>query len=228
MSHDQTPLRRQPFRNARHRVVAVFGLAIAFGWTALLAGRTPSLADVHQDLVTIAAEWTVVLALGAVAFGAQRSVPAYFNLRPFTWRDVGAMFSTLALTYALVGFLGAFVSLETSSLDLQLLNQVPLAVRIALVLTAGICEEFIFRGFGIEELASLTGSWSLAGVVSWIAFTLAHIDRYGWSPGLLIPAIAGGTLTLLYLWRRNLPLCMLMHILIDGVSVLLAPMLMPH
>jgi CAAX protease family protein len=218
----------EPLPSAQSRALAVVGLVIAFGWTLLLAGRTHSLADVHQDLVTIAAEWIVVVILAAIAFGLQGRRSTYFHLALFTGRDLGAMLAAFVSTYLVVGLVSAFVPLPTSSLDVRLLGQVPVLVRVALVLTAGICEEFIFRGFGIEELASLVGSWPLAGVVSWIAFTLAHIDRYGWSPGLLIPAIAGGMLTLLYFWRRNLPLCMLLHILIDGISVLLAPMLMRH
>ncbi len=81
----------------------------------------------------------------------------------------------------------------------------------------------MYRAFAIEEINGLTGSWWLAGFLSWAAFTLGHIDRYGWTPALLIPAIAGGMLTLLYLWRRNLPLCMVMHFLLDGFSILLVP-----
>jgi len=34
----------------------------------------------------------------------------------------------------------------------------------------------------------------------------------------------GAALTLLYLWRRNLPVCMLMHAIVDGIFVILVPM----
>jgi CAAX protease family protein len=220
------PDRPRPLPSARDRLLALAGLAAGFGWPFLLAGRTHSIADVHQDLITVVAEWTVVGALAAVAFGVQRWRFVDFNVRGFTRRDLGAMGLALVATYLLVGLVSRFVALQTSSLDVARLGEVPLTVRIGLVLTAGICEEFIYRGFGIEEIASLTGSWPVGALVSWAAFSLGHIDRYGWSPGLLIPAIAGGALTLLYLWRRSLPACILMHALIDGGSLLLAPMLM--
>lgn len=82
----------------------------------------------------------------------------------------------------------------------------------------------MYRGFGIEELARFTGTRWIAGLLSLVFFTLAHVGRYGWGPALLTPAVPGAALTLLYLWRRNLPLCMLMHAIIDGIFVILAPL----
>jgi hypothetical protein len=45
------------------------------------------------------------------------------------------------------------VAMPSSLIDLQKMAAVPLNLRIAVVLTAAICEEFMYRGFGIEELA---------------------------------------------------------------------------
>src|SRR6185437_16182067 len=67
------------------------------------------------------------------------------------------------------------------SFDLQL-SGVPLSLRADLVLTAGICEEFIYRGFAIEELGALAGSRWLAALVSLIFFTLPHARLYGFRP----------------------------------------------
>jgi len=209
--------------HATHRLAVLFGLVVAFGWTYLLAGRSQSVADVHQDLITIAAEWAVVLVLAVIAFGIQRKTPAYFRLRMFGGRDLLLMLLAFGATFLLVGVAGRFVTMPTSSLDVRQLGAVPFPIRLGLVFTAAVCEEFMYRGFGIEEINGLIGSWWIAGGISWAAFTLAHIDRYGWTPALLIPAIAGGLLTIVYLWRRNLPVCMLMHFMMDGLSILVVP-----
>ena len=209
-----------------HRLAALLGLVVAFGWTYLLAGRSQSVADVHQDLVTIGAEWTIVLVLAAIAFGLQRKTFAYFRLRMPGARDVLVVLGAFVATFVLVGIAGRFVTMPTSGLDISQLGQVAFPLRLGLVFTAAVCEEFMYRGFGIEELNDLTGSWWLAGAISWAGFTLAHVDRYGWSPALAIPAIAGALLTLVYLWRRNLPASMLLHFMIDGFTILLAPLYM--
>jgi len=107
--------------------------------------------------------------------------------------------------------------------DLQKLAAVPLGLRIVVVLTAAICEEFIYRGFGIEELAYLTGRRWLAGLLSLILFTVSHAGLYGISAALIIPGLVGAVLTGLYLWRRNLLSCMLMHAIMDGIFVIVIP-----
>jgi membrane protease YdiL (CAAX protease family) len=208
------------------RVWILVGLIIAFGWTFLLAGRDPSLTNVHNDLVTIAAEWIVVILLGVIGFGILKRDIGHFGLRAPSFRDVGSMLAVLAGTYVIIGVASRLLRVQTSMLDIEGLLAVPFAVKLGLVLTAGICEEFMFRGFAIEELAGWTGSVWLGGLLSWLAFSLAHVDRYGLTTGLIIPAIAGGTLTLLYVWRRNLPVCMVLHAFFDGLSIFLLPVLM--
>jgi len=211
---------------AGHRLSAVVGLIVAFGWTFLLVGRSQDLTNIHNDLVTIASEWAVVIVLGIIAFGIQKRSASDFGLRRFGWRESLGMLGALVGSYVVVAIAGRFVSMPTSSLEIRRLVYVPFSLKLGLVLTAAICEEFMYRGFGIEELAGLTGSVWLAGLVSWLAFSFAHIDRYGFTTALIIPAVLGAFLTLLYLWRRNLPVCMLLHGILDGISILLLPMLL--
>jgi membrane protease YdiL (CAAX protease family) len=104
----------------------------------------------------------------------------------------------------------------------------PLATRILLVVTAGVCEEFLFRGFGIAVLSQLTGNRWLSGLLSLAAFTVAHAGLFGWNSALLIPCILGLILTLLFLLRGNLFIGMIVHTLIDAVSLILLPMITEH
>ena len=210
-------------------LTAAAGLALAFGWPYVLGvtGLTKHrLTDVHDNLVGIAAKWLVVLVLCLIAFALQRLRPSELGIRSLGWRDALAAVGGTVAALVLSGLASRFVSLPSSVSNLQSLAAMPLSLRVAVVLTAASCEEFMYRGFGIEELALLIRNRWLAGILSLVFFTLAHAGLYGFSAALVIPGVIGAVLTLLYLWRRNLFGCMLMHALIDGLFVVLLPALM--
>ena len=94
-----------------------------------------------------------------------------------------------------------------------------LGYRILLVLRATVVEEILFRGYLIEKIRQLTGSVTLAVIVSVAAFTYAHLS--GWGLVHLIPVCAGGIVfALLYVWRRDLPCNMIGHFIVDGIGFL--------
>ena len=93
----------------------------------------------------------------------------------------------------------------SSSVDeLQEIAAVSVSLRVAVVATAGICEEFIYRSFAIEELTFLTGKRWLSAALAGVFFTVAHVRLYDLSGALIVPGTLGAVLTALYLWRRNL------------------------
>ena len=170
----------------------------------------------------------MVLILATIAFIIQRQSPLMFGLRMFGWRDLLWMLAALVATGILGGIATMFVRFPASAtVDLHL-SDVPFVLRLGLVVTAGVCEEFMYRGFGIEELAGFTRSRWIAGLVSLVLFTVAHSGLYGFSAALILPGIAGAMITLLYLCRRNLPVCMLMHGIIDAIPLLIVPTVMSH
>jgi membrane protease YdiL (CAAX protease family) len=228
-SQEQTSIRsRVPMSLAGQRAWAIVGLIVVFGWNYVLTGRSHDLTNVHDDLVTIAAEWAVVIILAIIAFGFQKRSVRDFGLRMLGWRDLLIMIGVLVASYLVTGIIMRFVPMPAWATPdaMRRLISVPFSVKLGLVLTAGICEEFIYRGFAIEELGGLTGSLWLGGLISLLGFSLAHMGLYGFTPALLVPAALGAFLTLLYLWRRNLPVCMLMHAILDGFSLLILPMLL--
>lgn len=96
--------------------------------------------------------------------------------------------------------------------------------RWAVVITAGVTEEILFRGYPIERLTELTGQLWLAALIPLIVFTLAHLS--GWSLGHLVGVLfGGGLLTGLYLWQRDLIACMIAHTLIDALIIFLPALL---
>lgn len=219
---------RTPLDLTGQRAWAVVGLIVTFSWNYALIARSHDLANVHDDLLTIAAEWTVVIILVVIAFGMQKRSVRDFGLRMFGWRDLLVMIGILVVSYLVTGIVTRFVTMPAWSTPEAMgrLIAVPFSVKLGLVLTAGICEEFMYRGFAIEELGGLTGSLWLASAIAWLGFSLAHMGLYGFAPALLVPAALGAFLTLLYLWRRNLPVCMLMHAILDGFAILILPSLL--
>jgi membrane protease YdiL (CAAX protease family) len=209
------------FSLAGHHTSAVIGLIVAFAWPCLLMGQSHSLANVHDDILTIVKEWAVAIALGVIVFGIQKRKPSDVGLTRFGRRESIGILFTLVASCLFVN--GRFISMPTSSPGVSGMIFVPFSVKLGLVVTAAVCEEFIFRGFAIEELGSLTGSMWFAGLITWLGFSMAHVASYGLTPALVFPAILGAFLTLLYLWRRNLPYCIVLHAILDGVSLFLGP-----
>jgi uncharacterized protein len=85
-------------------------------------------------------------------------------------------------------------------------------------LTAGICEEILFRGFLLQYLRGhLEGSLHMSLVFAWlvssIAFGLGHIYQ-GWA-GVCRTTVAGLALGMLAILTGNLVLPILLHVLAD-------------
>ncbi len=220
---------KEPGRSfsAAARVYAIIGVLVALGWpfaVRLFAkSNGSSLTTVHEDLRTMAIEWSVVAVLAVIALGAQRLRPRAFRLKGLGWLDVLIAFGGLLAALVLSGAVSVHVA--APKFDLHQMAQVPIVVRVCLVLTAAICEEFIYRGFAIEELGLLTGSRWFGAFASLALFALGHVGVYGFSTALLIPASVGFVLTLLYMFRNNLFVCMLVHGGMDGLFLILVPAL---
>jgi membrane protease YdiL (CAAX protease family) len=88
--------------------------------------------------------------------------------------------------------------------------------------TAGVCEEWLYRGFFLAVVAAVAGrppEWVL-GVVAAIAFGLAH--AYQGIGGVVLTAVLGGVLAALYLSTGSLLLPVLLHAVVD-LRFLLVP-----
>ncbi|MFT4098429.1 MAG: CPBP family intramembrane metalloprotease [Rhodoblastus sp.] len=102
--------------------------------------------------------------------------------------------------------------------------QWPLWLRLFMLITAGVVEEALYRGFAIERLTALTGRRWLAALIALAAFVAAHLPFWGMG-AIVTPLVGGGFFTLVYLWRRDLVACMVAHLAVDSVGLLIAPAL---
>jgi membrane protease YdiL (CAAX protease family) len=185
----------------RYKGAAALAVMFTFIWPLIVNsfGGQRSIASPNDDLRTVAVEWTLVAI---------------------------RMLGLLVVMYALIGLVSRLVA--HPKFDLQQLAAIPFGIRLMLPITAGVCEEFMFRGFAIEEIGMLTGSRWPGAALSVVFFGLGHVGTYGFSSAVFLPMTIGLVITVLYMWRNNLPLCMLMHTVIDSVSLLLVPALTKH
>lgn len=119
------------------------------------------------------------------------------------------------ITVAVSGFVHSwFPPAESNGLDAMLALSVPVLVLI--LITVSITEEICYRGYAIERLSELTGSLGVAVAISFILFLIPHILFFGphW---LLYQGVGVVLLYILYVWRRNLYACMLLHFLGNGM-----------
>ena len=90
---------------------------------------------------------------------------------------------------------------------------------VAVSLSAGVCEEFVFRGYLIWAFQPLLGLWG-AALFSLVAFALAH--AYQGAKGILATGAAGSLLTVVVLVSGSLFPAMIVHALVDIGSGLVA------
>jgi len=104
--------------------------------------------------------------------------------------------------------------------EMAKLMGMPFAYRFLMVLRAAVCEEILLRGYPIPRIEEWTHRTWVAALVSWAAFTIAHLGTWGWAQ-LIVAGYGGAILTGLYLWKRDLTCNILAHFIGDGVGFLL-------
>ncbi|MGE5619969.1 MAG: lysostaphin resistance A-like protein [Sphingomonadaceae bacterium] len=96
------------------------------------------------------------------------------------------------------------------------------ALGIVLVAVVAVSEETIFRGYLITRLVGVTGSTTLAVIVSSVIFSLGH--GYEGTAGIVAVGAMGLVLALLFVWRRSLVAPTTIHFLNNFVGIVLLPL----
>jgi membrane protease YdiL (CAAX protease family) len=206
------------------------GFMIVVGWQYLypsLEFLIPALKD--NPYLARSGEWLAVLLLLLVILVWERRPLSSIGLRAMTWHDLLwglAGFFVGIVTFVITNQIVRALHLTTVGGTIsQQLNQTPILVSLFTAFTAGVAEEILYRGFLIERLAAITGSLSWGAVIAFIAFVLMHLQFWGLG-GLIQIGVWTLVVTGLYVWRRNLGACMLMHFLNDTFALVLAPLLL--
>lgn len=222
----QTPASRQPLSSA-----TLLGLFLALVAPALAPFVDPIFFGTALTGTRVVwgmvAHWANLAALIAVVMLLERRRLASIGLRPLHWSTIAL---GLLAGLAIVPVSGLLANAAGASSDVHFvafLQSLPFATRLLLVVTAGVFEETLFRGYALERLASLFNSKWVAGAITVAVFTLAHIPAVGLAHVLPV-FIVSVFVTLLYLWRRDLVVNIIAHATIDGVGLLLVPLLGHH
>lgn len=208
---------------------SLLGLAAAFGLPAALlflrpSELVPTLSQAEQVLVGEAGWWLAALVVLLVMFvGERRGLSSidlrWPGLRSILWGVVGSvvLIALFMATQVLLQLLGLGLS-KSAALDF---TQIPVWLILAMALRAGVVEEILFRGYAVTRLESLTGQTWIAALLSLAAFVVLHATS--WSAGhLIFVAVAGGALTLMYVWKRNLAANIIAHTLVDVAGLMMA------
>lgn len=204
-------------------LVALLLLFDSFFWIALLRRPQPDMGRLRVRLwsVSMLILWTLV----AVGFAVWRmEARTWASLRltmPHGWRLWGALGLVLALALS-YGRTALRLATRPRARTIKLGNphaamyaphtRSELGLWIALSLTAGICEEFIFRGYLLWVFTPLLGLWG-AAAVSVAAFAMVH--AYQGPQGILMTGVVGGVLTVVVLLSGSLLPAIALHSLID-------------
>lgn len=165
------------------------------GWERLMAN--PAAGETWLCAPTMSG---VVLGLAVVVYGIVGLMPLIQGMRGPRWRQAYA-----------AAFRRAFAHIP----GLMPNTRVERAAWVALSLTAGICEETLFRGFLIRFLRDSAPGLPLAAALlaSSLMFGLAHL--YQGLKGVVGATVGGIAFGLLFLLSGSLIACMALHALLD-------------
>lgn len=177
--------------------------------------------------------WALVVAMLLYVVAIERKSLSSIGFRaPGVWDIVLGILAGILL-FAGVGVIYGIVlpalhlaPQAQAASNLGAILSMPIWFRVLLVTRAAVGEEILFRGYPLERIKELTGSTLMAALLTWAAFTYAHLASWG-VMHLIVAGYGGVILTILYLWRRNIWANMIAHWIADGGAFLLLPLL-PH
>ncbi len=210
----------------------VIGLGLTFGGPPLIVGlgekSAASLGSLTVALLgQIALVAVCVAVLATFRFWERRPLSSIglqaLRWPSFAWGIALAGFLIFAFSPAAFWLLNHF---ELSGFDtgFSKLAVLPSWYRVLAVVIGGTVEEILYRGYAVEGVASLSGSYWIAGIVSVAASGVAHVPMWGWGASTTT-FLSAGLATLFYLWRRDLDALIIAHVVTDFVGIVVTPLL---
>ena len=185
--------------------LALYAMTIAFQWVlaGVVAWRALTRGITLQELGLGLQPWFGILAAGL--FGAL----LIGGLQWLNLRRIGRMEGPAPEILR---------KLANRLLPVNLLEYLPYS---ALAITAGVCEEFVYRGFGIAAFSKAGLPTWLVVIVSSVLFGLAH--AYQGKAGIISTGVFGVLLAIGRIWSGSLVPAMLWHAGLDLTAGIAAP-----
>ena len=208
-------------------------LAVLGGWTywgKILADQLSAAANPNRlrfYLVTLFLEWLFFV---FVVAGVQRSGASVLLVLGDHWhsarqvlRDVGIAAGFWIVAWVFLWILGWLLRIAALGRNMDFIiphGGIELTVWIALSVTAGICEETVFRGYLQRQFMALTKSAPAGILLSAATFGAAHAYQ-GFRMMILI-ALFGAMFGILAYWRGSVRPGMIAHAWQDSLNGVLA------
>ena len=214
----------------RQTTPAIVGLLLAWSGTALLVSPAAELvadsSSVSGGVLGQVGLWLLFAAVvGIVIFWEKQPLRSLW-LQPLEWQSLGwasvlTLFS-LFVIFPITEGARTTVGLSGYAGGMETALAYPAGLRVIAVLTAGIVEETLFRGFAVTRLLLLVGSVPVAVGVSSAVFAALHLPVWGSGPSLAF-FVGGIATTAFFVWRRDLLAMILAHIAIDMWALVITP-----
>jgi membrane protease YdiL (CAAX protease family) len=218
---------------AAGRLHTTFLLAILMAWAFLgriMVGRMQTAANPHRMrfyMLTLAFEWLV---FAYVIAGVRRNGQPAQIVWGTRWRsfgqfarDIGIAAAFWIIAAALLFIVAELLHVEAARQNLQFLlpqGALELALWIALSISAGICEETIFRGYLQRQFMAFTRSAPAGILLSAAAFGAGH--AYQGSRMMILIGVYGVLFGILAHWRGSVRPGMIAHAWQDSLDGLIA------
>lgn len=210
----------------RSKAVPLLGVILALGLGSFPITRVGHEFANTAHLVANEIYWwsAVGLVLIFVTRIERRPLNSIGLRRPTLWGWFSAIGAGILMLAGLAGLLYLVFPALHLSINNSVVNQFLGTPRWWLWIStvrAAVAEEVLFRGYPMERLEEISGSRTLAAILSCGIFSLAHVSVWGWAH-LILAGFGGICLTVLYLWRRNLWVNIIAHFIVDATALLSA------
>ena len=202
-------------------VIAAWSTWGYFGAVRMRAAQNPHRAAVY--FLTILWEWSVV---AYIAWGAKRHGSSLRELIGGKWDDSKAFLKDVAIAagfwlIAIVVLFAAALALHATKAGQNVRfmlpqNHLEIFLWILTSITAGICEEIIFRGYFQKQFSAWTGNIPAGVLLSAAAFGAGNVYQNGKSA--VIIAVYGLLFGILAEMRKSLRPGMMTHAWHDGFA----------
>jgi len=213
--------------------MSVLGILAAFAsWGAYNAAHMRATGASHHlalYLQTLAFEW---LLLAFILWGVRRRGAPLASVLGDGWRSAGEFWRDLRIAAAYwivsliaLGILSRLLQITNQRENVRFLlphGQLETVLWVVISVTAGICEEAVFRGYLQSQFLALTNSAPAAIALSAAAFGAGHIYQ-GYRGAILITCY-GAMFGSLAHWRKSVRPGMLAHAWQDTISGILGSM----
>lgn len=212
----------------------IFGLCLSLGVPVLFMlfinpmFIKPNVDEPSSTLIGFGVFWTLAILILLFTRKVENRPLESAGWKPLTWKSaltaIGLGILLSLLVPALTVLVGKIIPQSNSGTVTQVVSSYSWQILLLSVITAGVTEEILFRGYSLERLLEITGNKWISGIISLIFFIAVHAT--GWNLthiiGVVLPL--GAILTGIYFWKRNILFTIIVHTVIDLPLVIMAIM----